>query len=75
MSYKENSFGGGGVWVAQLVKRPTLDLRSRHDLMVGEFKPCVGLCDDSAERAWDSASPSLCPSPAHSLSLSLSQNK
>ena len=44
-------------------------------IMVCEFEPCIGLCADSAELAWYSLSPSLplCPSPAHSLSLS--QNK
>ena len=61
--------------MAQLVKRPTLDFGSGHDLMVGEFKPCVRLCADSVEPAWDSLSPSLCPSTAHSLSLSLKVNK
>ena len=52
--------------MAQLVKCPMLDLGSGHDLMVHEFEPCVGLCADSTESAWDSFSLSL------SLSLSLS---
>ena len=30
----------GGAWVAQLVKCPTLDLGSRHDLTVCEFDLC-----------------------------------
>ena len=38
--------------------------------------PNLGLCAGSVQRAWDSVSPSLCPSPtcamcAHMLSLSL----
>ena len=52
------------------------DFGSGHDLSVGEFKPCVGLCADSSEpgacfRFCDSLT--LCPSPAHALSLSVSQ--
>ena len=62
--------------MAQLVKRLTLDLGSGHDLAVREFEPCVGLCTDSTDRAWDSLSLSLSlPLPlSHSL-LPLSQNK
>ena len=56
----------------QLVKRLTLDLSSGHDLMVCEFEPCVGLCADSMEPAWDSLSPSLSASFSFSLSLPLS---
>ena len=59
----------GGTWVAQLVKRPTLDFGSGYDLMVWEFEPCIGLRAGSVEPAWDSLSLSLCPSCA------LSQNK
>ena len=44
---------------AQWVKRLALDLGSRHDLMVHEFKLRVGLCADSTEPAWDSLSPSI----------------
>ena len=33
-----------GAWVAQSVEHQTLDFGSGHDLMVGEFKPCAGLC-------------------------------
>ena len=69
--------------MAQLLKHPTLDFCSSHDLMVSGIKPCVGLCADSMEPAWDSLSPSLSASPllmlsrafSFSLSLSLSQNK
>ena len=63
--------------MAQLVKHPTLDLGSGHDLMVLR----VVFHADGTEPAWDSLPPrlSLCPSPAHacmhsfiySLSLSL----
>ena len=45
--------------VAQLVKCPTLDFGSGHDLAVGEFKPRRGLCTDSEETDWDSLPPSL----------------
>ena len=55
-----------GAWVAHLVKWPTLDLGSGHDLMVCEIEPNVGLCAGSVEPAWDSLFLSL------SLSLSLS---
>ena len=57
----------GGTWVAQSVKCQTLDFSSGHDLTVPEGKPRVRICADSVEPAWDSLS--LCPSPAHSLSL------
>ena len=43
-------------WVAQLVMGLTLGFGSGHDLMVLEFKPCIGLCADSVESAWDSQS-------------------
>ena len=66
----------GGAQVAQLVKLPTLDFGSGHDLTVHEFEPRIGLCADSVETAWDSLSPHcLYPSPARTLSLSLSLNK
>ena len=62
-----------GAWVAQMVKHPTLDFSSGHDLTVCEFERRVSLCADSVEPAWDSLSPSIRPSPpALSLSLSLS---
>ena len=58
------------------VKLPTLDFSSGYDLIVREFKPCIGLCTDSAEPAWDSLSPSLSlPLPhLHSFFLSLKIN-
>ena len=52
------------------------DLSLGHDLMVREIEPCIGLCADSMEPAWDSlpffASPPLPPPAPHALSLSLS---
>ena len=47
-----------GLWVAQLVKRQTLDFGSGHDLLVGEIEPCSGLWADSVEPAWDFPLPS-----------------
>ena len=38
-----------GSWVVQLVKHPTPDFGSGHDLMVHEFEPYVGLCADSSQ--------------------------
>ena len=64
-----------GAWVAQSVKRLTLDLSSGHNLMVRAFKPHIGLCADSMESAWDALSLSLCPSPACTCAFSLFQNK
>ena len=58
-----------GTWVAQLVKHPTLDLGSSHDLVVPKFEPCIRLCADDAEPTWDSVSPSLCPPPTCAPSL------
>ena len=52
------------------------DLGSGHDLAVCEFQPRIGLCADSSEpgaRFGFCVSLSLCPSPTHALSLSLSQ--
>ena len=64
-----------GAWVAQLVKCPTLDFCSGHDLTVGGIEPHDGLCADSAEPAWDSLSPFISAPPPFPLALSLSQNK
>ena len=58
-----------GTWVAQLVKRPTLDFSSGHDLIVRGFGHCTGFCVDSAEPAWDSHS--LCPASPTPLAISL----
>ena len=46
-----------------LIKYPTLDFSSGHDLMVNEIEPQVGLCADNAEPAWDPLSPSLSALP------------
>ena len=61
--------------MAQLVKRPTVDFGSGHDLTVCEFKPHIGLCADSMKPAWDSLSPSLSALPLLILYLSLKINK
>ena len=60
-------------WVLQSVKHLTFDF--------GETEPCVGICADSMETAWDSPSPSLpalpllMHSPPLFLPLSVSQDK
>ena len=48
-----------GTWVAQLVKRQTLDFASGHDLTLLGFKPCMALCDAGTDPVWDSLSLSL----------------
>ena len=67
-----------GTWMAQLVRQPTLDLGSGHDLAVGETEPRLGLCPGSTEPASDSLSPlpSLCPaSPNRTVTVCLCQSK
>ena len=55
--------------MAQSVKRPTLNFSLGHDVTVHEFEPCIRLCAERVEPAWDSLSlPSLCPYSACSLS-------
>ena len=52
------------------------DFSSGHDLMVCGFEPLVGLYADSSEPGaclGFCVSSSLCPSPTHALSLSLSK--
>ena len=51
--------------MAQSVKPPNLDFGSDHDLMVHEFEPCIEVCVNGTESAWDSLSlPSLsAPAP------------
>ena len=52
------------------------DFGSGHDLTVREFEPHVGLCADSSEPGASfrfCVFLSLCPSPAHALSLSVSK--
>ena len=60
----------GASWVAQLVKYPTLDVGSGHDLMVRGIEPHIMLCADSVEPAWDSLSPSLSLSAPPPLAVS-----
>ena len=62
-----------GTWVAQSVKRPTLA-----QVMISQSRslsPTPGsvLTAQSLEPASHSVSPSLCPFPAHALSLSVSK--
>ena len=67
-----------GTWVTQLVKHPTLDFDSGHDLTVREMEFHVRLCADSPEPAWDSLSLFLSAPPLlvclFSLFLSLKLN-
>ena len=62
-----------GAWAAQLVKGPTLDFSSGHDLMVCGIEPHVRLCTDDTEPAWDSLSLPLPHSLACILSLKISK--
>ena len=62
-----------GAWVAQSVKRPT-----SAQVMISRSvssSPALGsgLTAQSLEPVLDSVSPSLCPSPTHALSLSVSK--
>ena len=67
--------------MAQSGERQTLDYGSGRALTVREFEPCIGLCADLVEPAWDSLSSSLSalpPAPrlcTHAYSLSLLKNK
>ena len=40
-------------WLRRTVERRAFDSGSGHDLTVREHEPCVGLCTDRAEPAWD----------------------
>ena len=57
--------------MAQLVKCPTRDVCSGHDLTIHEFELPEGLHADSVEPAWDSLS--LSAPPLLSLSLKISK--
>ena len=48
-----------GTWVAQSVECLTINFCSGHDLRVCGIKPCIRLCTDSMEPAWNSLFPSL----------------
>ena len=61
-----------GAWVAQLVKCPTLDFSSGHDLTVVRSSPTLGSML-SMGPAWDPLSPSRSAPLFHSHTLS--QNK
>ena len=58
--------------MAQSVKHLSLDFGSGHDLMVHKIEPCLRLCSDGVETAWNSLSPSPSAPPllVHALSLS-----
>ena len=43
--------GCWGTWVAHSVKCLIVGFASGHDLMVHEFKPCIGLCTNGEEPA------------------------
>ena len=45
-----------GTRVALSVKHPTLDLGSGHNPTIHGAEPCIGLCADNGESAWDSLS-------------------
>ena len=57
-----------GAWVAQSVKRLTLDFSSGHDLTVRVFEPLMGLRADGEEPAWNSLSP---PHPPQNKQVNL----
>ena len=58
---------GAPGWLSWLDVR--LDLGSGHDLGVQGTEPLIRLCADSTETAWNSLTPSLCPSPTCSCPL------
>ena len=63
-----------GRLVAQLVKRPTLDFGSGHDLRIMRLSPALSSVF-SRMSARDSLSPSAPPLHAHMQSLSLSNKQ
>ena len=62
-----------GTRVAQSVDCPIPDFNSGHDLTVHGLTPCIVLCADNAEPAWDSLFP--CLPLSHSCNLSLKIDK
>ena len=64
-----------GAWVAQSVKHLTPAQVTISRFMGSSLPLGSVLTAQSLEPASDSVSISLCPSPAHTLSLSLSKNK
>ena len=71
MHFRKQIMEGEPGWLSQLSIQ--LDFSSGHDLTIHEIETHDALCTDSVDPAWDSLS--LCPSPAHVLSLSLKINK
>ena len=61
-----------GTWVAQSLKRPTLDFSSGHDFRVRGIKACVGLPDERG--ACLRFSPSILSLPRPSCSLSFKKS-
>ena len=54
--------------MAQVVECAALDFGLGYDLTVHHTEPCLQLCIDGAQPAWDSVSPSFSALPALSLS-------
>ena len=74
MVWAGESGGNLGGWADRMPpdnRCMSLDFHSGHELMVREFQPHVGLCNDSVEPVEDSMSPSVSGPPLFSLSLSL----
>ena len=63
--------GGSVTYASDL----TLGFISGRDLIVHGFEPCIRLCADTMEPAWDSLSPSVSVPPAQGHALSLKVNK
>ena len=63
--------------MTQSLKHLTLDFGSGDDLMFHEIEPCVGLCADNMDPAWDPLFPTLSAPPPlmHALSLKISKQK
>ena len=62
-----------GAWVARSAKRPTLAQVMISQFLSSSSTSGSGLTAQSLEPAMDSVFLSLCPSPAHALSLSVSK--
>ena len=65
----DRSIDTQGTWVSQSVECPTLDFSSGQDLTVPRFEPCIRLCADSTEPAWDSPLSLLLPLLTCSLKI------
>ena len=62
-------------WFSWLSIYLILGFGSGHDLTVPGFKPCIRVCTDSVELAWDSLSLFLFPFPIRSVSFSKRNRK